>query len=138
MMMAMMQAQAAQAQAAQAHMGIHMPGMIAPQPHIMVPPIHHPAVAAVQVKDAKWLKQNLKEFDLLPTDEKKNILGNMMYNKVNELSPPTDLIPKITGMLIDLEVLSIEEIIEILEKKELLAERMHEAIKIIEEDAEGN
>lgn len=136
MMMAMMQAQAAQAAHAQSHMGIHMPGMMPAQPHLMMPQIHHPA--AVQIKDAKWLKQNLKEFESLPNDEKKNILGNMMYNKVNELNPPTDLIPKITGMLIDLEVLSIEEIIEILEKKDLLAERMYEAIKIIEEDAEGN
>lgn len=133
--MAMIQAQAAQAAHAQSHMGLHVPGMMQTQNHMMIPQIHHPAV---QVKDAKWLKQNLKEFELLPNEEKKNVLGNMMYNKVNELSPPTDLIPKITGMLIDLEVLSIEEIIEILEKKELLAERMNEAIKIIEEDAEGN
>jgi polyadenylate-binding protein len=138
MMMAMMQAQAAQAAHAQNHMGIHMPGVMPTQPHMMMPQIHHPAAAAVQVKDSKWLKQNLKEFEILPSEEKKNILGNMMYNRVNELNPPTDLIPKITGMLIDLEVLSIEEIIEILENKTLLAERMNEAIKIIEEDAEGN
>lgn len=137
MMLAMMQAQAAQAAHAQTHMGIHMPAMMPAQPHFMVPQIPHPA-AVQQVKDAKWLKQNLKEFESLSNDEKKNILGNMMYNKVNELSPPTDLIPKITGMLIDLEVLTIEEIIEILEKKDLLQERMNEAIKIIEEDAEGN
>lgn len=68
-------------------------------------------------------------------EEQKNILGNMMYQKVNELGrAPTELIPKITGMLIDLEVLGLPEIIEILENKELLYERMLEAIKIIEED----
>lgn len=135
MMMMMQQAQAAQAHAGQ--MGsLPMPAMTHQlNPMMMAQPVQPPTA---QVKDPKWLKNNLAEFEKYSNDEKKNVLGNMMYNKVNELHPPADLIPKITGMLIDLEVLSIQEIIEILENSDLLAERMHEAIKIIEEDAEGN
>lgn len=96
-------------------------------------PIHQVPVAP-QEKDVNWLKNNLNEFNRLPAEEQKIMLGNMMYKKVNELAPPSSLIPKITGMLIDLDVLEIKEIIEILENPELLKDRMNEAINIIDSD----
>jgi len=42
-----------------------------------------------------------------------------------------DLIPKITGMLIDLEVLELSDIIDILEKDDILSERVKDAVAII-------
>lgn len=88
-------------------------------------------------KDLKWLKSSVREFNSKPISEQKMILGNLMYQKVAEHTKNINLIPKITGMLIDLEVLSIEEIIEILENRAILAERIDEAIKIIEEDSQA-
>lgn len=87
-------------------------------------------------KDLKWLKDNLKNFKGYPLAEQKNILGNIMYSKVVDNCRERSLVPKITGMLIDLEVLSIEEIIEILDNKSLLLERIEEAQKIIEEEGQ--
>jgi hypothetical protein len=101
------------------------------QPQVQVPVQAQPNA---NTKNLAWLKANLKEFEAYPQTEKKNLLGNMMYNRVLELKPPTELIPKITGMLIDLEVLSIQEIIEILENREILEERTAEARAIIEGD----
>ena len=114
--------------------GIPQPNVFINQPQAVIPqPI---ATATAAPRDIEWLKINVNKFEEeFSNEEQKNILGNMMYQKVNELGrAPTELIPKITGMLIDLEVLGLPEIIEILENKELLYERMLEAIKIIEED----
>ena len=109
------------------------PGFIPQQPQMIPQPAANQTAA---IRDVMWLKQNLSTFQAqFSHDEQKNILGNMMYQKVNEINTAApDLVPKITGMLIDLEVLGLPEIIEILENKELLYERMQEAIKIIEED----
>ena len=85
-----------------------------------------------QVRDINWLVENTAEFEAYDRQEQKNILGNLMYGKVVDSGAPDNLVPKITGMLIDLEVLSIQEIIEILRDDELLTERINEAKEIIE------
>lgn len=56
-----------------------------------------------------------------------------MYQQVSK-SAPAEYVPKITGMLVDFEVLGVEEISNILGNEDLLTKRIHEAIKIIEED----
>lgn len=89
------------------------------------------------VVDVRWLKDNLVSFKAKSLTEQKNILGNIMYQKVVEICTDKSQVPKITGMLIDLDVLSIEEIIEILETKPLLLERIEEAQKIIEEEGQN-
>jgi len=60
-----------------------------------------------------------------------------MYNKIRGKAAEP-LVPKITGMLIDLDVLSIQEIIEILSDDAILQERINEARNIIEDDNNGN
>lgn len=114
-------------------------GMPIQQPQIQpqVQPQQGPQQPAGSHKDIKWLKGNVREFNSKPMTEQKMILGNLMYNKVAEHTKNRSLIPKITGMLIDLEVLSIEEIIEILENRNILAERIEEAVKIIDEDSQA-
>lgn len=83
-----------------------------------------------------WLKNNQREFEQLSSDEKRKILGNLMYYRVAGLeSVQRELVPKITGMLIDLEVLDLSDIIEILHIDEVLLERVNDAISIIN-DAE--
>lgn len=73
-------------------------------------------------------------------DDKRKLLGNLMFYRVQSVqSVNKDLVPKITGMLIDLEVLEFEEVIEILKDDKVLEERISDAIAVIEEDepAEG-
>merc|ERR1719235_1283720 len=83
------------------------------------------------VKDLAWLKENLPAFENFDNHEKKNILGNLMYPLVEANVSNPDHVPKITGMLIDLEVLRASEIVEIMENQEALKERIDEAIGII-------
>lgn len=59
----------------------------------------------------------------------------MYYRVANLENVQKELVPKITGMLIDLEVLDLSDIIEILHIDEVLLERVNDAISIIN-DAE--
>jgi Poly-adenylate binding protein, unique domain len=86
-------------------------------------------------KDLNWLKENIEFFiNQMENQDKKDLLGNLMYPRVRESCNNTEFVPKITGMLIDLEVLQVTEIIEIIENPEVLRERIDEAIEIIKEE----
>merc|ERR1712048_1211278 len=63
------------------------------------------------VRDLEWLKKNLDAFERFDNHEKKNILGNLMYPLVEQNVSIPEHVPKITGMLIDLEVLRANEIV---------------------------
>ena len=54
-----------------------------------------------------------------------------MYDRVKSVNQNEEYLPKITGMLIDLEVLNIDEILEIIEDDDSLAERIEEAIDVL-------
>jgi len=84
-------------------------------------------------RDITWLKNNITEFEALDNHEKKNILGNLMYPLVEKTVQNPEHVPKITGMLIDLEVLKVSEIVEIMETTDALKDRIDEAIGIINE-----
>ena len=88
-------------------------------------------------KIAEDLRRNQKEFQAKSTDEQKNLLGNIMYNRVRSMQKNEQLIPKITGMLIDTEVLEFDEILEIIEDDTALKERIEEAIEVINENIEN-
>jgi len=88
---------------------------------------------AQQVRDLEWLKRNIEQFEKLDNHEKKNILGNLMYPLVEANVSNPEHVPKITGMLIDLEVLRASEIVEIMENQEALKDRIDEAIGIIDD-----
>lgn len=72
----------------------------------------------------------------LNPENKKNLLGNIVYNRVKKFVSDESLIPKITGMLIDIEVLEISEIIEIIESDKVLQDRIEEAVSVINETNE--
>lgn len=80
-----------------------------------------------------WLISNQKQFEQMDPNEKRKLLGNLMYYRVATQPVDKDLVPKITGMLIDLDVLELSDIIEILTKDEALKDRIADAINIINE-----
>lgn len=58
-----------------------------------------------------------------------------MFSKVQQLKDiPPEEVSKVTGMLIDMDILELEEIIEILNNNETLNERALEALEVINED----
>lgn len=81
-----------------------------------------------------WLKANRKEFDLFDKEKQNQIMGTLMYNWIlkSDLVEESE-IPKITGMLIDQEILELEEIIDILINDETMKERVAEAAEVIKD-----
>lgn len=67
------------------------------------------------------MKKSLKEFKEKPKSEQQEVLGTLMFNRIEEskLANNED-IPKMTGMLIDTEILDLEEIVDILENEKSL------------------
>lgn len=121
-----------------------MPPMIPPSmgrpnlPPNRIPPAQDPAQVAPDYKKiADDLRKGQKDFQAKSTDEQKNLLGNIMYSRVRSMQKDENLIPKITGMLIDTEVLEFDEILEIIENDQALRERIDEAIEVINENHEG-
>merc|ERR1739848_103571 len=86
---------------------------------------------AQPIRNLEWLKNNIAAFEALDSIEKKNVLGNLMYPLVDAKVKNPEHVPKITGMLIDLEVLRPQEIVEIMENEDSLKDRIDEAIGII-------
>jgi polyadenylate-binding protein len=82
-----------------------------------------PQQSAITVNN---LRSKLSEFLALDPDKQRQILGELLFPLIRAHSTP-DVAPKITGMLIDLSVLEVTEILEFLEDPELLAERVEEA-----------
>jgi polyadenylate-binding protein len=76
------------------------------------------------------LKTKLNEFLALDEDKQRQILGELLFPLIRARAPE-NLAPKITGMLIDLSVLEVTEILEFLEDPELLAERVSEASELL-------
>lgn len=64
----------------------------------------------------EWLKDNLEEFRNYDNETQRRILGELMYDKVRKSNLVKDekQVSKITGMLIDVEILELEEIVEAL------------------------
>jgi len=76
------------------------------------------------------LKAKLNEFLALEEEKQRQILGELLFPLV-KAKAPEQYAPKITGMLIDLSVLEVTEILEFLEDPELLQERINEAIDLL-------
>jgi len=76
------------------------------------------------------LKNKWSEFIKLDKEKQRNILGELLFPLIKD-KVEDNLAPKITGMLIDLDVLEISQIFEFLEDLDLLHERIEEAKQII-------
>jgi polyadenylate-binding protein len=89
-----------------------------------------PPKPATELITVANLKKKLNEFVGWEQDKQRQILGELLYPKVVKHTTP-DLAPKITGMLIDLSVLEVTEILEFLEDDTILQERVTEAAELI-------
>merc|ERR1712146_469750 len=76
------------------------------------------------------LKNKLSEFLQLDQDKQRQILGELLYPLVRQHTNDVNA-PKITGMLIDLSVLEVQEILDFLEDPASLKERVEEAEELI-------
>jgi polyadenylate-binding protein len=76
------------------------------------------------------LRNKLNEFIELEDDKQRQILGELLYPLIKDQAGE-NLAPKITGMLIDLSVLEVSEILEFLEDPKLLEERVAEAVILL-------
>jgi len=76
------------------------------------------------------LKNKWQDFIKLDKDKQRNILGELLFPLIKERVGESNA-PKITGMLIDLDVLEIQDIFEFLEDRDLLDERIKEANELI-------
>jgi hypothetical protein len=81
------------------------------------------------------LKKKWSEFIQLDKDKQRNILGELLFPLIRD-QVGEKVAPKITGMLIDLDVLEINDILEFLEDKDLLTERIKEANELIESESQ--
>jgi len=93
------------------------------------PPESHQALTVQNLKD------KLDDFLKLDSDKQRNILGELLYPKILGVAGPT-FAPKITGMLVDFEVLTIQDILELLEDQNTLNERIAEAQELIQQENE--
>lgn len=57
-----------------------------------------------------------------------------MFPMVSEIIKDNNDVPRVTGMLVDFEVFELTDILEILESKPLLRERVEEAESLIQEE----
>ena len=82
--------------------------------------------------DTNWLKKNKTAFMEFEEEKKRNVLGELMFSKIQKTNAvDSENISKVTGMLIDLDILDYEEIIDMLEHEESLKERIVEALEVI-------
>jgi len=79
------------------------------------------------------LKNKLDDFLKLDHEKQRNILGELLYPKIVGQAGPT-YAPKITGMLVDFDVLTVQDILEMLEDDVVLEERIKEAVELIEQE----
>jgi len=81
------------------------------------------------------LRGKLNEFLSLEIDKQRQILGELLFPLIKNIAGDS-YAPKITGMLIDLTVLEVTEILEFLENPSLLQERVQEAIELINSETQ--
>jgi polyadenylate-binding protein len=107
--------------------GIKAPVQNQPQTHTQPKP--------QQQTQAQTPAFNMEEFMSLDENKQRMILGEMLFPRVQQISGGS-LAPKITGMIIDLTVLEVSEILEFLENNELLVERVEEAMELIKSEGQ--
>jgi len=106
----------------------------------MMNPMMNPSFAAqhqpqkAQSLDINWVLANRNEFNKFTDERKKKTLGSILYPLIEKEVKNENLTPKVTGMLIDLDVLTPDEIIETITNPVELKERIKEAVDLIRGD----
>ena len=87
--------------------------------------------------DLNWIKTHINELTSM-NEEREEILGNLMYNTLlNKKYVEEQYIGKVTGMLIDSEIVTVQEFIQMMEDEKDLLARIQEAISMIKKDENG-
>jgi len=87
--------------------------------------------------DLATIRSNWDNFKKMKPEDKRNVLGEFLYPRVEKFIG-RNLAPKITGMLVDFEVMTEEEIIEAIEDENILGQRIQEAKEALDEAEGGN
>ena len=91
-------------------------------------------------KDLEYQKECIitfkSDFEKLQEGFKLQMLGDLVYASLNghDLDPQEQR--KITGMIVDFDVLSLDEILELLTNEDVLQDRIQEALELIREPEE--
>lgn len=82
----------------------------------MPPNMQNPLVANYpELKKIQQLKARLDQFKLMEPQKQRNILGEILFPLAKRFCSNQQHAPKITGMLIDVSVMTVEEILDNLE-----------------------
>ena len=92
-----------------------------------------PAVMQQIPVSVQSIKDRMNDFMSIEPEKQRNILGEILFPKVMGMAG-SELAPKITGMLVDFDVLTIQDIIELLEDPAILQERIEEARELIQQE----
>ena len=90
------------------------------------------------VNQKNYIQKFLKEFKALPQTFQTQMLGDLIYSALSEYKLDQEVQGQITGMLNDYEVLSLNEILELLSNKEIMKDRINEALELIQGDKEDD
>ena len=90
-----------------------------------------------------YIEKFSKEFQTLTIEFQSQMLGDLIYSALSEYELDEETQGQITGMLNDYDVLSLNEILELLSNPDIMKERINEALELIngeknEEDDEDN
>ena len=98
------------------------------------PELKKPKMPEISEITPQWLSQNKEKFEAFDPERQRNLLGSLMYKKVDAIQNiEQEKVSKVTGMLIDTEILDLDEIIELLVNDASLQERVQEALEVIDE-----
>ena len=98
-------------------------------------PVKQPAKIPIQPPAQIKAPLTMKDLEGKSEEEKKTILGNPLFHKINVLltEEQKPLAPKIAGMLLDPELFTTEEILSFLENTNELKENVTQALEMIQE-----
>lgn len=90
------------------------------------------APAAPKKMTLETIEANLQNFKALKQDEQRNVLGELLYPHVLN-TVGREFAPKITGMLVDFDVMTVEEILDAIKDQDVLKQRVAEAKEALTE-----
>ncbi|KRX01587.1 Polyadenylate-binding protein/Hyperplastic disc protein [Pseudocohnilembus persalinus] len=86
-----------------------------------------------KIDPVQQLRNNLATFKKQEKRNQIQVLGQLIYPKVAELAKNKVLVNKIIQMLVDLETFEVEEVLELLEDRQSLVERVQESEELLQQ-----
>lgn len=86
------------------------------------------------VFDPNYIQNHIEEFKAMDTNKQRAQLGEIMFPKISKtlaIKGNNDIIAKITGMLIDLDVFEVQDVLDMARDENILREKIQEAIDML-------